>query len=198
MITITGVEVLPGGETAPTLYDIGYGLAQTNRYGGHTSIPWSVYEHSLACLLYAQEAGDSDEVQLHVLLHDAHECVTGEIPRPWKTPDFAAQQADVDRRIRARHGITEPTEEVRKRVKEIDDVILLGEMVVLGPPKKDKPYHADAVSAVRRTQGILYRIKTEQRAEAFVNMVKQLYERVYHVAHNEHTETAVPAVQGTE
>ena len=71
-------------DNIPTLGEIAHSLAQINRFNGHCSRPYSVAEHSLFVADLAQAMGASEEVQLGALLHDAHECVTGDMSTPIK------------------------------------------------------------------------------------------------------------------
>lgn len=63
--------------------DIAHALAELPRYAGHTEVPWSVADHSMAVAWYLERAGRSAEVVRAGLLHDAHEglCL-GDIPSP--------------------------------------------------------------------------------------------------------------------
>jgi len=58
--------------------DIAHALALTNRYGGHTIVPYSVAEHCVR--MSYMKVGDP----LNNLLHDAAEAYIGDIPRPIK------------------------------------------------------------------------------------------------------------------
>lgn len=71
-------------DNVPTLGEIAHSLAQINRFNGHCSRPYSVAEHSLLVADLALVMGASDEVQLAALLHDAHECITGDVSTPIK------------------------------------------------------------------------------------------------------------------
>lgn len=91
IITIAGRERYVGDiETAlpdnvPTLEEVAHSLAQINRFCGHTFRPYSVAEHSLLVAQIALEQFDaSPAVQLAALLHDAHECITGDASTPVK------------------------------------------------------------------------------------------------------------------
>jgi uncharacterized protein len=108
MITRSGLEHhLCGYEVlmnAIDVSDIACSLAQTNRFTGHASRPYSVAEHSLLVADLASVAGHSVVVQLACLMHDAHEAYTGDqsspakraIGLPWVA--FERQQADHVRR----------------------------------------------------------------------------------------------------
>lgn len=59
--------------------DIAHALALTNRYGGHTRVPYSVAEHCVR-MTYPGMPGDP----LVNLLHDAAEAYIGDVPSPIK------------------------------------------------------------------------------------------------------------------
>lgn len=90
MVTSTGREHELSGTAAthpdnvPNLEEIGHSLAQTNRYTGHASRPYSVAEHSLLVLTLARNDYASAEVQFAALMHDAHECITNDLASPIK------------------------------------------------------------------------------------------------------------------
>lgn len=67
-----------------TLYDIAHKLAQTNRYGGSTSHPYSVAQHAVFVSERLRRQGYSKRIQLEGLHHDDAEAFLMDIPRPWK------------------------------------------------------------------------------------------------------------------
>ena len=74
------------------LGDIAHALALVNRYGGHSTEPYSVAEHSVLVMLcvrdYLERLDTPADEQLPILraalLHDAGEAYTGDIPTPLK------------------------------------------------------------------------------------------------------------------
>lgn len=134
MITISGREIVPGGYDAPSLYDIGYSLSRVPRFGGHTTLPWSVLQHLLACSAYAAARGYGATTALYALLHDAHEAVISDIPRPWKTEDMRMHQHELDVRLYHSLGISVPDLFTERLVKGADEIVALAEAAVLGPP----------------------------------------------------------------
>lgn len=69
----------------PALREICHSLAQINRFTGHARRPYSVAEHSLLVARIAADLFDADPLlQLLCLMHDAHECVTGDVATPIK------------------------------------------------------------------------------------------------------------------
>lgn len=79
----------------PTLEDIAYGLARIPRFVGQTVIPWTVLDH----VLYCASLVATPEIKLAMLLHDAHEALTSDIPTDMKTDDMRTLQGQLDVRI---------------------------------------------------------------------------------------------------
>lgn len=112
VLTCTGREhdLTPAGHhnpaNAPSLSEIAHSLAQINRFTGHCVRPYSVAEHSLLVCRIAAHHGADYNLQFAALMHDAHECITGDVASPIKQvlgkawADFeAAQQLIVARRF---------------------------------------------------------------------------------------------------
>lgn len=70
--------------------DIAAGLSKVNRFGGQTTVPYNVAQHSLLVRdLMAEQIGPEldelgTEARLVGLLHDAHEAFISDIPTPAK------------------------------------------------------------------------------------------------------------------
>lgn len=71
-------------DNVPSIGEIGHSLAQVNRYTGHTVRPYSVAEHSLLTADIARHYGADPMEELCTLMHDAHECITGDVASPIK------------------------------------------------------------------------------------------------------------------
>jgi hypothetical protein len=123
-------------ENAPTLEDIALGLSQIVRFGGQTLFEWTVAHHSLVVMRIAERyyGPEMPLLPLHLLLHDAHECLTSDIPRDFKTAEMSKLQEELDWRIYAELGVLWPTYLERTWVKYIDNVALLAEAQVVTPP----------------------------------------------------------------
>jgi hypothetical protein len=136
MMTVTGEYLtLDGG--APSLQALAHGLAQMPRYAGQTLFHWYVADHLVVCAKIAKNwmLGWPDRLQLHALLHDAHEAMTGDIPVPFKTPDMKELQKALDGRIYGRFGLPSLTPMECVAVKAIDEEALLAEAAVVCPPR---------------------------------------------------------------
>lgn len=86
----------PHPDNAPSIGEIAWSLAHINRYTGHACRAYSVAEHSLLCADYAHALGESKRVELLCLMHDAHECITGDVSSPVKQMLGAAWAAFED------------------------------------------------------------------------------------------------------
>lgn len=88
MLTATGaaLDLHYVGRNEISLLDIAHHLAQTNRYNGACSRPYSVAEHSLlTCEIVERQLGVRDPAVLQAaLMHDAHEAYTGDMTQSVK------------------------------------------------------------------------------------------------------------------
>lgn len=109
-----------------SIEDVAHGLAHVCRYAGQCSEFYSVAEHSM---LVADVVGDH---RLEALLHDAAEAFMGDITRPLKQllPEYKRIEAEVERAILARLGLTAP---IPKAVKDADLRVLAAEQLQIMP-----------------------------------------------------------------
>jgi hypothetical protein len=135
-MTHSGVLVTPGNGVAPPLVDIALGLSRQPRFGGQTRRWWSVLDHSLFVADLAAREGRGLRVILALLLHDAHEALTGDIPTSLKTDDMRDVQASLDERIMREYfpGGAEAYLVLHGIVKAYDRRALLAEARLVGPP----------------------------------------------------------------
>jgi hypothetical protein len=71
-------------DNIPGIREIAHSLGQINRYTGHASRPYSVAEHSLLVSDLAEFEGADTRLVLCALMHDAHECIVGDVASPVK------------------------------------------------------------------------------------------------------------------
>lgn len=119
----------------PSLSDIGLGLSRQPRFSGQGRHWWSVLDHSLFCHALGLREEYTASQQLAVLLHDAHEALTGDIPTPFKTDDMRALQGKLDAVIFAAYhpgGLAE-YKSVARFVHDVDKRAMLAEALVVGP-----------------------------------------------------------------
>lgn len=137
-LTFDGRLVRPGRKEAPSLRDIALSLSRLPRFGGHTRRWWSVLDHSLYVYLLARrlDRRTYPDLLLALLLHDAHEAMTGDIPSDVKSNDMRAMQKGMDIAIIAEHFPLgeDAWAELKPFVKEYDRRALHAEAWLLGPP----------------------------------------------------------------
>lgn len=68
----------------PTIEVIAHSLAQINRFTGHAVRPYSVAEHSVLVCDIVAGMGLGPAAQRAALMHDAHECLCGDVASPVK------------------------------------------------------------------------------------------------------------------
>lgn len=140
MMTLTGNYVLRD-LGAMSLEDIALGLSRMPRYGGQTFFDWHVSDHVVCATRYLERLirlgmsthGTTALLPLHVLLHDAHEAMTGDIPTCFKTPDMKALQKQLDVRIYDSLAMPMPGPMSVDIIKQIDKQMLLAEAKVATP-----------------------------------------------------------------
>lgn len=115
--------------------DIAHSLALTCRFGGHTTRPYSVAQHSV--LVSHMVPGD---YALHALMHDAAEAYIGDFPAPWKHHvkingiDIEDIEDAINEAIRLRFGLLgeEPFD-----VWQADQLACAAERIALMPSDHD-------------------------------------------------------------
>jgi hypothetical protein len=145
VMTHSGRLVGPARAAAPTLADIALSLSRMPRFAGHTRIWWTVLDHSMfVAHMHFEDALANDTVgrggfwasRLALLLHDAHEAITADVPSGMKPDSLRAKQRELDRIIVAAHfGPWEEFEEREYLIKGYDIRALVAEAHVLGPER---------------------------------------------------------------
>lgn len=141
MMTLTGTYI--GVDIgAPSLEDIAVGLSRMPRFGGQTLFEWTVADHVVCATRYLGNLiarsgrylpNTTRLLPLHVLLHDAHEALTGDIPTTFKTDDMKALQRRLDSRLYTALGLPTPFPTESDYIKQIDKIMLLAEAKVCTP-----------------------------------------------------------------
>lgn len=135
MLTHEGKLVLQSNTESPTIGDVAYQLGKIIRFGGACDGWWTVLHHSLVChdlaLKYAEQKGYEIEatvlLALQTLLHDAHECITSDVPSTWKCSEMKVNQKDLDGRIYQSLSLFYPSERELEVMAEIDAEALIAE-----------------------------------------------------------------------
>ena len=128
--------------------DIVSSLCVTVRFGGHLPCFYSVGSHTVAMYIFASRCREPDGVLRHILLHDMHEFITGDIPSPVKRylqPAIGKLERRIDEAIFTRFGHL-PTPSEKARVKYYDDLMWRGEMLFLAGVDWDTPDTVDYIS----------------------------------------------------
>jgi len=101
------------------LMDIAHALSQVNRWTGHTTVPFSVAQHSVVCSYLVPQA-----FALRALLHDAQEHILADVNRPAKSelPQYSALEARHEAVIAQAAGIIGPC--MTPEVKAADNLAL--------------------------------------------------------------------------
>ncbi len=98
-LTFTGRHVALDNDEVPSLWDIAVGLSRMPRFAGQTNRWWSVLDHSLFCDDLGRAHAAEPLTRIAILLHDAHESLTGDVPTPLKPFDLKEIQSKLDHRI---------------------------------------------------------------------------------------------------
>lgn len=143
LLTSTGRQHYLTGPSAshpdnmPSLSEIAHALAHINRFTGHACRPYSVAEHSLLCMDIARSEFNADAGgQLAALMHDAHECICGDVASPIKQVlggAWAQFEATHEHALRLQYGLIGLYQEHASMVKQCDLIALATERRDLTP-----------------------------------------------------------------
>lgn len=125
----------------PSILDIAIGASRVTRFAGQGKQFFSVLAHMMWMddLYCAHLANQDPAIRLAILLHDAHEAVTSDIPSPLKTGQQKVLQEDLDKRIFNRYyhifgGFNDfVASEAQKAIKDLDYRTLVAEYWEVGP-----------------------------------------------------------------
>lgn len=195
MLTLSGRLVMPGNTVSPTVHDIAVGLGRAARFGGQTRGWWSVLHHSFvtAKLMRLIARGQPSQVraffEAHGALHDAHECITADVPTPWKPDALREAQNALDTRIFRTLGLRPMDDDDRGRMllKAIDTRALKAEAFVVGPEGLSDMIGAPDAEAVTVVKEIRQRYSRAchtiephgKGVIAYSSMVMQALDRVH-------------------
>jgi hypothetical protein len=161
MVTPTGrlVDFRQPDPATISLEDISFLLSRVPRFGGATSVPFSVAEHTIHCddiLLVVLDRSEMwcgcpivwgdydvfDHLRQCLLLHDAHEAFTGDIITGLKNivPGIREVQARLDVVIRAATGVGSPSADLQRSIDLIDREAMMSEALGLVNYDNTKEY----------------------------------------------------------
>ena len=127
ILTATGAQVdleLMAADSL-SLLDVAHALALVNRFGGHTSRPYSVAEHSVhVSSIMERDLGIRHPAALLAgLMHDAHEAYVGDIATPMKQilgPRWHGMEHRAAQRVQHRFGVLAASVGWRADIKRAD------------------------------------------------------------------------------
>lgn len=133
------------GSNAPLREDIGsvnildlvMHSGREARWGGFGSTEYKVGHHLQLVSLIWLKGGFPREGLAYVMVHDHHECYTGDLPSPVKRlmgEGVKALEKYLDGRIYESLGLPPPTAEILRYVKLCDLAALVIEAPLFGPP----------------------------------------------------------------
>jgi hypothetical protein len=143
LYTFTGQIAYPAG--APSILDIAVSLSRECRYAGAGVYWWPVALHTFVV---------SDllppNVRIHGLLHDACECILGDIPKPAKSDATKRLEDELTVAIYKNFDIPLPTSREQQMVHAADEAALHGEVYVVGTKalRAIYPHHPEAEELV--------------------------------------------------
>lgn len=112
-------------DSAPSIKSIAVSLARESRYAGASIYWWPVALHTfVVCDLLP------DHLKIYGLLHDASECVTGDIPKPAKSTEVSLLEDRLQDAIYRELGVNPCFD--RKSVHDADVRALHGEVHSVG------------------------------------------------------------------
>jgi len=154
------------------LEEVATGLSRETRYGGAaTAVPWSVAQHCLTALHFAEEDGIQQVAHLGaILMHDAPEYMLRDIIAPLKRylPDYREIEARWWRETAARFGLPFDMPEI---VHYYDRVTASSEKALLiSPLSGDWPDMPDA----RAVPAAILSYTPQQAAGRFVAAARRL------------------------
>lgn len=143
--TYTGVLLLPNNYGVPSPTDLAVQLGRLPRFAGATRVWWSVLHHIRFChKLWALHPACSHlkssqpfteiEVARALLLHDADETASSDVPTLWKPPELRAWARRLQERTFLAYMGSIPGPAVMEYVKRIDLLALRMEAELVGPP----------------------------------------------------------------
>ena len=132
----SGAISYPDG--APTIMDIAVSLCREGRYAGAGMRWWPVGLHTMVvCDLLP------DRLKIHGWLHDAPECITGDIPKPSKTDELEEREEELLSQFYQSLEIPFPGDLDRATVKLVDERALHGEVYTVGTQALQEIYPRD-------------------------------------------------------
>jgi hypothetical protein len=149
--------------------DIAHGLAYECRYNGHTKRFYSVAEHCCVLSDYVLDITKDPHKALHMLLHDAAEAYTSDVPRPIKktVPEFRELENRIEAVVLAALGLPA---DMPNWMEILDNTVIKDErMAVMG--NSGNVWKADSMQPL----GVKFPgYSPDEAEEAFMNRYNKL------------------------
>ena len=161
--TYTGIHIDPLAPRPEDIRseDIAHALSNLCRYNGHCKHFFSVAQHSINAAKYALRHHDY-RIALLALLHDAAEAYVSDIATPIKphVRGFSGMERRVQKVIYSALFVCPPDAEEARKVKHIDNVMMVTEAAALMPfngwGEWTKEYKADEETDIcYKEQGVV-------------------------------------------
>lgn len=164
----------------PSIQVIAHSLSCINRFAGHTLRPYSVAEHSCLCYEIAQVNWPQDPLlQLAALMHDAAECITGDLSSPIKRLIRAAWskiEYPVETHLFSSFGLLETFQRHAELIKQIDLTALWIERRDLLPGGTGLPLRTPWDILDRNFLPLPAQLKLRQHGESWGNWLDRFIE----------------------
>lgn len=162
------------------IVDVAMALSRICRFGGHTSLPYSVAEHSCRMHDEALEQYGPEEAYA-CLMHDAPEYVLGDVVRPLKRglPDYQAIERDVTNLVNTKFKVSVDPH-VKQVVEGLDQMACCFEaswMMPEPPPEYANDWLPSMGARAHEFPSISARPKFWEWEEAAVQFLERYYER---------------------
>lgn len=160
------------------IQDIAHGLSNCCRYNGQVSEFYSVAEHCYLLAEYARNTLGDDKLARYLLLHDASEAYVGDVVYHLKPflKGFVEIEQKILNTVYTKYGLTNVSEEIKKKAHELDRRICVNEMHRL-MPDSDPNFEVHKIDRLDIC-GLDFgqKMMTPQEAkDAFLDMFMQLF-----------------------
>jgi hypothetical protein len=145
------------GYESPTPFDVAVSLGRICRYTGNGTRWYPVILHTFVV---------ADLVPKHLkfdaLNHDNPECITGDIPKPYKTPEMEAIEHALQEMMYRDWSHAMPTKAQYRVIKEADHAALYGEVHTIGSYGLQRRYPKRSPRAEKMTVDYIMKYPPEE------------------------------------
>ena len=170
---------MPYLESAPSLREIAERLSLIQRWNGRTTVPWTVLHHTILATSLLPETA-TPYLRLTVLMHDAAEGWTGDIPRPFKCPEQAELEREILAEIYDGLNLVAPwPQSIKAQLRHVDDVTAVVEAQCICRPSERRKVvanhlevYAPETQLVERGEHTLWEMRELSRRDAVTLWVR--------------------------